>query len=50
MSMELRNDTKVYKKFFNGKLLIVKVKQVVVKDKRGFTRIEDEVEELVCGG
>jgi hypothetical protein len=49
-NMDIVRDTRVYKKFFNGKLLIVRVKQIVVKDKRGFTKIEDETEETVYGG
>lgn len=49
-NMDIVRDTRVYKKFFNGKLLIVRVKQIVVKDKRGFTKIEDETEEMVYGG
>lgn len=49
MSMEIRKNPQIYKKFFNGKLYLRIVKQIVVRDERGFTKIEDEVEEFIYG-
>ena len=49
MSMEIVGNPQIYKKFYNGKLQLIKVKQIVVKDKRGFTKIENEEVEFIYG-
>ncbi len=45
----LVRETKVYRKYFHGKIHLLKVKKVLI-ERNGIYRIEDEIDEFIVGG